>query len=84
MTAEAADAILPVKRVSSLKFRRLAETVVIPVGALVVSAIVFSIFLLVIGNHFASFLLDCCELSFFLCSLQLFQPSLLFGLLRRG
>ena len=50
MTAATADAILPVKRVSSLRFRRFAETVVIPVGALVVSALVFSIFLLVIGK----------------------------------
>ncbi len=51
MTAETADAILPLKRASNVRLRRLSETIVIPVGAIVVSALVFSIFLLIIGKN---------------------------------
>ena len=51
MTAETADAILPVKRAANVRLRRLSETIAIPVGAIVVSALVFSIFLLIIGKN---------------------------------
>ncbi|RYE09846.1 MAG: ABC transporter permease [Hyphomicrobiales bacterium] len=50
MTAETADAILPAKRSSSVRVLKLAETVAIPVGAVVVSALLFSVFLLIIGK----------------------------------
>lgn len=51
MTAETVDAAIPGKRVSNLRALRFAETIVIPVGAIIVSAIVFSIFLLIIGKN---------------------------------
>ncbi|MDO8359717.1 MAG: ABC transporter permease [Devosia sp.] len=50
MTAETADTVIPVKRTSNVKALRLAETVAIPVGAMVASAMAFSIFLLIIGK----------------------------------
>ena len=50
MTAETADAVLPVKRASNVKTLRFAETMAIPIGAMVASAIAFSIFLLIIGK----------------------------------
>ena len=50
MTAETADAVIPVKRVSNVRVLRFAETIAIPVGAIIASAVIFSIFLLVIGK----------------------------------
>lgn len=50
MTAETADAAVPIKRISNVQMLRFAESVAIPVGALIASALVFSIFLLVIGK----------------------------------
>jgi ABC-type uncharacterized transport system permease subunit len=51
MTAETANVAIPVSRTSSVRVRRLAETIAIPVGAIIVSAVVFSIFLLIIGKN---------------------------------
>lgn len=51
MTAETADtAAIPAKAGPSLGLLRLAEAVSIPVGALVVSAVLFALFLLAIGK----------------------------------
>ena len=50
MTAETADVAISVKHGSSVRIQRLAETIAIPVGAAIVSAILFSIFLLIIGK----------------------------------
>ncbi len=50
MTAETADAAIPVKRVSNVRALKLAETIAIPVGAVIASGLLFSIFLLIIGK----------------------------------
>src|SRR6218665_2992562 len=50
MTAETADAVLPVKRTSNFRALKLAETIAIPVGAVIATGIVFSLFLLIIGK----------------------------------
>lgn len=50
MTAETADAVVPVKRASNVRFLKFAETIAIPVGAVIASALLFSIFLLIIGK----------------------------------
>ncbi len=55
MTAETADVVVPVKRASNVKALRFAETLAIPLGALVVSGIIFSIFLLIIGKDALQF-----------------------------
>jgi simple sugar transport system permease protein len=51
MTATTADVALPLKRSSSIRVQRFAETLLIPAGAIVASALIFSIFLLVIGKN---------------------------------
>lgn len=51
MTAETADVAMAVKRSSSVRLRRLSETIAIPIGAIIASAVVFSIFLLIIGKN---------------------------------
>lgn len=55
MTAETVAAAISLKRGSSTRALRLAETVAIPVGAIVVSAVLFSIFLLLIGKNPVTF-----------------------------
>ena len=50
MTVQTADAVVPVKSGSNLQFLRFAEAISIPVLALIVSALVFSLFLLAIGK----------------------------------
>ena len=51
MTAETATpATIPLKHTSSLRVRRIAESVVIPIGAIIASALLFSVFLLLIGK----------------------------------
>ena len=55
MTAETADAVIAVKRGSNVKALRLAETLIIPIGALIASAVIFSIFLLIIGKSPVTF-----------------------------
>lgn len=51
MTAETADTtVVPTSRVSSVQIKRVAEAVFIPLGAVLASAFIFSIFLLVIGK----------------------------------
>lgn len=55
MTAETAATPIPVSRTSNVQSLRFAESVTIPVAALVASAAVFSVFLLVIGKDPAQF-----------------------------
>jgi general nucleoside transport system permease protein len=51
MTVQTADnAAIPVKAGGNLQFLRFAEAIAIPVGAIIVSAIVFAAFLLIIGK----------------------------------
>jgi ABC-type uncharacterized transport system permease subunit len=51
MTVQTADtAAVPVKSGGNLQFLRFAEAISIPVGAIIVSALVFALFLLVIGK----------------------------------
>jgi general nucleoside transport system permease protein len=50
MAAETADVAIPVKRDSNVRFLRLAETIAIPFGAIIASALIFSVFLLIIGK----------------------------------
>jgi simple sugar transport system permease protein len=50
MTAETADAILPVKSATNLQLLRFAEGLAIPVGALIASGLAFAVFLLLIGK----------------------------------
>jgi general nucleoside transport system permease protein len=50
MAVETADVVLPVKRASNVRVLRIAETIAIPLGAILASALVFSIFLLIIGK----------------------------------
>lgn len=50
MTVSTADVPIPVARDYTIRVKRFAETLVIPVGALLASALIFSIFLLVIGK----------------------------------
>lgn len=55
MTAETADATLPVRAGLNLQFLRWTEAVVIPAGALLASAVIFSLFLLAIGKDPSQF-----------------------------
>jgi simple sugar transport system permease protein len=50
MSAETADAVIPAKWVSTVRMKRWAEAFAIPIGAVIASGIVFSIFLLIIGK----------------------------------
>jgi ABC-type uncharacterized transport system permease subunit len=50
MAAETADAVIPVKRISNVRVLRLAETFAIPLGAIIASALIFSVFLLIVGK----------------------------------
>lgn len=51
MTVQTADtAVVPAKSSGNLQFLRLAEAISIPVGAIIVSGLVFALFLLVIGK----------------------------------
>src|SRR6218665_3520196 len=51
MTVQIADnAAVPAKTRNSLQFLRFAEAIAIPAGAIVVSALLFALFLLVIGK----------------------------------
>src|SRR5688572_10036059 len=50
MAAETADVALPVKRVSNVRVLRVAESIAIPLGAIVASALIFSVFLLIVGK----------------------------------
>lgn len=56
MTAETADtAVLPAKAGGNPQLLRVAESIAIPIGALIVSGLLFSIFLLVIGQDPVTF-----------------------------
>jgi ABC-type uncharacterized transport system permease subunit len=50
MTADTADAAIPDKSGSNLQFLRFTESIAIPAGAVIVSALLFALFLLVIGK----------------------------------
>jgi ABC-type uncharacterized transport system permease subunit len=50
MAAETVDVALPIKHASNVRLLRLGETLAIPIGAIIVSALIFSVFLLVIGK----------------------------------
>lgn len=50
MAVETADAMLSLKRNSNVRVLRFAETIAIPLGAIIASALVFSVFLLIIGK----------------------------------
>jgi simple sugar transport system permease protein len=51
MTVSTADTVpVPATRDATIRVKRFAETLVIPVGALLASAVIFSVFLLVIGK----------------------------------
>src|SRR5688572_26750725 len=50
MAAETADVAIPVKRISNVRAQRVAEAIAIPLGALVASALIFSVFLLIVGK----------------------------------
>jgi ABC-type uncharacterized transport system permease subunit len=50
MTATAADEAVQVKGGANLQFLRVSEAIAIPAGAIVASALIFSIFLVVIGK----------------------------------
>jgi ABC-type uncharacterized transport system permease subunit len=50
MAAETADVAIPVKRISNVRAQRVAETIAIPLGAIVASALIFSVFLLIVGK----------------------------------
>jgi simple sugar transport system permease protein len=51
MTVQAAGTIVPVKSAPNLKLLRFAESLAIPIGALIASALLFAAFLLVIGKN---------------------------------
>ncbi len=51
MTAETADTPIPARAASNARALRVAEALFIPVAALLASAIVFSVFLLIIGKN---------------------------------
>jgi general nucleoside transport system permease protein len=51
MTVQTADTIVPERTRPNLRMLRVAETIAIPIGALIASALIFSIFLLVIGKN---------------------------------
>lgn len=50
MTVQTADMSIPATRDYTIRVKRFAEALVIPIGALLASALIFSIFLLVIGK----------------------------------
>ena len=51
MTVQTADTIIPAARDYTVRIKRITEAVAIPIGALVASAILFAVFLLVIGKN---------------------------------
>jgi simple sugar transport system permease protein len=55
MTAEAAAIVLPRAARSNVRLKRVAEALLIPLGALIASAVLFALFLLVIGKSPAQF-----------------------------
>jgi simple sugar transport system permease protein len=51
MTVQAADnAVVPAENTGNLQFLRFAESIAIPVGAIIASAMLFAVFLLLIGK----------------------------------
>jgi simple sugar transport system permease protein len=51
LTVQTADIVAPAESVPNLKLRRFAESFAIPIGALIASALLFAVFLLVIGKN---------------------------------
>ncbi len=52
MTAETANTVaIPGRRSQSVQIKRLAESLVIPIGALIASGLIFAVFLLIIGQN---------------------------------